>query len=110
MGMFSRLGKKLSDGYNSGMRLGAKVLGEGARIGHKITQVGDQVIKDVKGIPIVSTALATPISMAEKGLDVVRKGTKLAERGSGLLGDIDNVVRKGRDTLNRLEKNDMNRR
>lgn len=110
MGMFSRLGQKLSSGYNSGMRLGQKVLGEASRIGHKITNVGDDVIKSVKGIPIVSTALATPIAMAEKGLDVVRKGTQLAERGSGLLGDVDNVVRKGRDTLNRLEKNDMNRR
>ena len=109
MGFFSRIGSKLADAYSTGSRLGHKVLGGAARLGNKIADVGSQVVKGVKGIPIVSTALATPIAMAERGIDIVKTGAGLAAKGDKLLGQVDNVVREGRDSLNRLEKNNARR-
>lgn len=110
MGFFHRLGKKIADAYETGHRIGSKVLGEASRIGHKVVSVGRDVVKTIEGIPVLSTALATPLSIAKKGLDVIGKGVGWADKGSQLLGDVDKVVRSGQDTMNRVEKHDSKRR
>lgn len=110
MGFFSRLGKKLADAYETGHRIGSKVLGETARIGHKISSVGGDVVKTIEGIPVLSTALATPLSVAKKGLMGVGKVADFAQKGSQLLGDVDKVVRAGQDSMNKVEKHDASRR
>ena len=110
MGFFHRIGKKIADAYETGHRIGNKVLGEAARIGRKVSSVGRKVVSTIEGIPILSTALATPISIAKKGLDVVDKGVSFAEKGSKMLGAVDKVVRGGKDTMNRVEKHDARRR
>ena len=89
MGFFHRIGKKIADAYETGHRIGSKVLGEASRIGHKVVSVGRDVVKTIEGIPILSTALATPLSIAKKGLAMVDKGASFADRGSGLLKDVD---------------------
>lgn len=110
MGFFHRIGKKIADAYETGHRIGSKVLGEASRIGRKVVSVGRDVVKTIEGIPVLSTALATPLSIAKKGLDFVGKGVGVAEKGSQLLGDVDKVVRAGKDSMNRVEKHDTKRR
>lgn len=110
MGFFHRIGKKIADAYETGHRIGSKVLGEASRIGHKVVSVGRDVVKTIEGIPILSTALATPLSIAKKGLAMVDKGASFADRGSGLLKDVDKVVRSGQDSMNKVEKHDAKRR
>lgn len=110
MGFFHRIGKKIADAYETGHRIGSKVLGEASRIGSKVVSVGRDVVKTIEGIPVLSTALATPLSIAKKGLDFVSKGVGVAERGSQLLGDVDKVVRAGQDSMNKVEKHDAKRR
>ena len=110
MGFFHRIGKKIADAYDTGHRIGSKVLGEASRIGRKVVSVGRDVVKTIEGIPVLSTALATPLSIAKKGLDFVGKGVGVAEKGSQLLGDVDKVVRAGKDSMNRVEKHDAERR
>ena len=110
MGFFSRIGSKMAGAYDSGMRIGSKALHSMSRIGHKVTDVGNAVVGAVEGIPVLSTALATPLSVARKVLDGVGKATSFAEKGSRLLGDVDTVVRSGRDAMNKVEKHDAKRR
>jgi hypothetical protein len=110
MGFFSRLGKKMSDAYETGHRIGSKVLGEASRIGHKISDVGGAVVETIEGIPVVSTALATPLSVAKKGLAGIGKVADFADKGSRMLSDVDKVVRSGKDAMNKVEKHDANRR
>jgi len=110
MGFFTRLGKKLADAYETGHRIGSKVLGEASRIGHKISSVGGDVVKTIEGIPVLSTALATPLSVAKKGLAGIGKVADFAEQGGRLLGDVDKVVRAGKDSMNKVEKHDAKRR
>ena len=99
MGLFSRLGNKISHGLQNA-----------SRIGKKVVSVGRDVVKTVEGIPILSTALATPLSIAKKGLDVIDKGVGFAEKGSKILGEVDKVVRSGKDSMNRVEKHNARRR
>ena len=110
MGFFHRIGKKIADAYQTGHRIGSKVLGEASRIGKKVVSVGRDVVKTVEGIPILSTALATPLSIAKKGLDVIDKGVGWADKGSKILGEVDKVVRSGKDSMNRVEKHNARRR
>lgn len=110
MGFFSRLGKKMSDAYETGHRIGSKVLGEASRIGHKISSVGGDVVKTIEGIPVLSTALATPLSVAKKGLAGIGKVADFADQGSRMLSDVDKVVRSGQDSMNKVEKHDAKRR
>ena len=110
MGFFSRIGNKIASAYETGHRIGSKVLGEASRIGHKVASVGKEVVKTIEGIPVLSTALATPLSIAKKGLDFVDRATGFADKGSKMLGDVDKVVRSGKDAMNRVEKHDSARR
>ena len=41
---------------------------------------------------------------------MVDKGASFADRGSGLLKDVDKVVRSGQDSMNKVEKHDAKRR
>lgn len=110
MGFFSRIGHKIASAYETGHRIGSKILGEASRIGHKVASVGKEVVKTIEGIPVLSTALATPLSIAKKGLSFVDKATGYADKGSGLLRDVDKVVRSGKDAMNKVEKHDAQRR
>ena len=110
MGFFSRIGNKIASAWETGHRIGSKVLGEASRIGKKVVSVGRDVVKTVEGIPILSTALATPLSIAKKGLDIVDKGVGWADKGSKILGEVDKVVRSGKDSMNRVEKHNSKRR
>ena len=110
MGFFHRIGKKIADAYETGHRLGSKVLGTASRIGHKIASVGGDVIKTIEGIPVLSSALATPLSIAKKGLGAIKSGADWADKGSHILSSVDKVVRAGQDSMNKVEKHDAKRR
>ena len=109
MGFFTRLGKKMSDFYETGHRIGSKVLGETARIGGKISSVGGDIVSAIQSSPL-GVPLATPLAGASKVLQGIGKVSEMAGKGAKLLGDVDNVVRKGMDTMNKVEKHDAKRR
>ena len=110
MGFFSRIGNKIASAYETGHRIGSKILGTASRIGHKIASVGSDVVKTIEGIPVLSSALATPLSLAKKGLSAIKSGSDWADKGSHLLSSVDKVVRAGQDSMNKVEKHDAKRR
>ena len=110
MGFFSRIGNKIASAWDTGHRLGRKILGTASRIGHKIASVGGDVIKTIEGIPVLSSALATPLSIAKKGLGAIKSGADWADKGSNILSHVDKVVRSGQDSMNKVEKHDAIRR
>lgn len=99
----------MADAYETGHRIGSKVLGETARIGHKISSVGGDVVSAIQASPL-GVPLATPLAGVSKVLMGVGKVADFAQKGSQLLGDVDRVVRAGKDSMNKVERHDAQRR
>ncbi len=102
MGFFSRIGNKLSHAYDVGSRLGMKALGTASRIGHKVSEVGHQVLSAVDKSPLgMVPFVATGVNIGKKILSAVDKGTALADKGLHIGSEVDKVVKAGRSALER---------
>lgn len=90
-----RLGEKLSAGLGSATRLGKKVLGETARIGHKISSEGGKGLSVVERLPIIGTALAPATGVARGALGLVQNVADIAGAGESMLTAGESVIRAG---------------
>ena len=100
MGFFSRLGSKLSHLYDAGARLGHKVVGGVSRIGHKVSNVGHQVLNTLSESPLgAMPILASAINVGQKVLGGVDKITALADKGLAVGSEVGKVVSAGRSAL-----------
>ena len=110
MGMFSRIGGRISSGLQSAARLGKKVLGNVNRVGNTIAHQAEKVLNVVDRIPIVGQVLSPVSGVVRSGIGLVRdvadvagKGKDLIEEGEKLLKSGD-IVGAGRLVKSKLEK------
>ena len=83
MGHIARLGGKVTGGVLKGLRLGEKVTGEVARVGHKVRDYG----KMAGGIPGVGGELSKAAGIAGAIGDAAGSANKMMKRGeSGVRG------------------------
>ena len=94
-----RLGDKITAGLESSSRIGKKVLGETARIGHKISSEGGKAISIVERVPILGAALAPATGIARSALGLVQNVADLASTGETLLTGAEGVVRAGSEAI-----------
>lgn len=100
MGFFSRLGNKISHAYDKASRFGMKALGTASRIGHKVSDVGHGIVSAVEKSPLsMIPFVAGATGIANKVLQGVDKGTALADKTLGVMGQVDDVVRSARSSL-----------
>ena len=94
-----KLGQKLSDGFAGVARLGKKVLGETARIGHKISSEGGKILSAVERVPVIGQALAPATGVGRSAIGLVQNVADIAETGEKLLGAGEAVVRGGASAI-----------
>ena len=94
-----RLGDKITAGLESSSRIGKKVLGETARIGHKISSEGGKAVSIVERVPILGAALAPATGVIRSGLGLVQNVADLAQTGQTLLTGAEGVVRAGGEAI-----------
>ena len=99
MGMFTRLGNKLSNGLASASRLGRKALGTVNRVGSKIADSGSKIVSGVERIPIIGQTLSPLTGMVRSGIGLVQNVSDIAGRGEMLLGEAEDIVRRGGEAL-----------
>lgn len=90
-----RLGDKLSVGLGNATRIGKKILGETARIGHKINSEGGKALSVVERVPILGNALAPATGVIRSGLGLVQNVADLAGAGEKILTGGESVIRSG---------------
>ena len=95
MGFFSRIGNKIANGLSSASRLGRKALGTVHRVGNKIADTGRKIVRGVERIPIIGSALAPVTGIVRSGIGLVQNVSDLAGSGEKLLGDAEDIVRRG---------------
>ena len=95
MGFFSRIGNKIANGLSSASRLGRKALGTVSRVGNKIADSGRKIVRGVERIPIIGSALAPVTGIVRSGIGLVQNVSDLAGSGEKLLGDAEDIVRRG---------------
>ena len=100
MGFFSRLGSKLSHIYDAGARLGHKLVGGVSRIGHKVSDVGHQVLNTISDSPLGAVPiLSSAVNIGQKVLGGVDKLTALADKGLAIGSEVGKVVSAGSSAL-----------
>ena len=85
--LFTKLGTKLLNGASKGLRVGTKVLGTVARVGHKILDPVNRGVGLISKIPVLG-ALAEPVlapvrgalNLANSALGVVDSGASLGRK------------------------------
>tara|TARA_R110000744_G_scaffold254601_2_gene370214 strand:- start:458 stop:886 length:429 start_codon:yes stop_codon:yes gene_type:complete len=99
MGFFSRIGAKVAGALSSGSRLGQKALGNVARVGHKIADVGGKIVGGIERVPILGQALAPATGIARSAIGLVRNVADAAQSGQSMLKEGDSIVRAGANAL-----------
>ena len=94
-----KLGLKLSDGFAGAARLGKKVLGETARIGHKISSDGGRLLSAVERVPVIGQALAPATAVGRSAIGLVQNVADVAGAGERLLGAGEAVIRGGASAI-----------
>ena len=94
-----RLGEKLTAGLESSARLGKKVLGTTARIGHKIASEGGSAVSMIERIPILGAALGPATGVIRSGLGLIQNVADLAGTGNTLLTGAEGVIRSGQNAI-----------
>jgi len=103
----SRLGKKVASGIHSVARVGKKITGEVARVGHKIADVGKHAVSMVERVPIIGTALAPATGIARSALGMVENIADGANEANKLISAGDDVVSRGQSMLEGKSKVDV---
>lgn len=103
----SRLGKKVASGIHSVARIGKKITGEVARVGHKIADVGKHAVSMVERVPIIGTALAPATGIARSALGMVENIADGAGTANKLISAGDDVVSRGQSMLEGKSKADL---
>ena len=95
MGIFSRLGSKISSGVQSASRLGKKALGTVSRVGHKIASTGEKIVAGVERVPVMGQVLAPITGVVRSGIGLVKNVSDLADSGKSMIEDAEDIVRRG---------------
>ena len=95
MGFWGRVGNKLSSGLSSGTRMGIKALGQVARVGNKVADVGEKVVGGVERVPILGAMVAPATAVARTGIGLVRQVASSAETGADVLREGESIIRQG---------------
>ena len=103
MGFFSRIGAKVAGALSSGSRLGQKALGNVARVGHKIADVGGKIVGGIERVPILGQALAPATGIARSAIGLVRNVADAAQSGQSMLKEGDSIVRAGANALRTMD-------
>ena len=99
MGFFSRIGNKIADGIHTAARVGKKITGTVARVGHKIASSGRSVLNVVERIPVIGTALAPATGVARSAIGLVEDVADVAGGASKLLGTGEKLIRAGQSAV-----------
>ena len=94
-----RLGKKVASGIHSIARVGKKITGEVARVGHKIADVGKHAVSIVERTPIIGTTLAPVTGVARSALGMIENIADGAETAGKIIGAGDKLVSRGQSML-----------
>ena len=85
MGLFSRLGNKISHGLQNASRIGKKALGSIHRVGNKIASQGSKIVSGVERIPILGQALSPVTGVVRSAIGLVKDVSDIAGTGEKLL-------------------------
>ena len=95
MGLFSRLGARISSGLSSASRIGKKVLGNVNRIGNTIAHHGEKVLNVVDRIPIVGQVLSPVSGVIRSGIGLVKDVASVAGQGKELIEEGEKLLQSG---------------
>ena len=110
MGLLSfakRIGNKIADGVHTAAKVGQKITGEVARVGHKIADVGKSAVSAVERIPVIGQVLAPVTGIARSAIGLVENISDGAETANSIMNKGDKLVSRGNDMLQGKAKVDL---